>query len=156
MITFNHEGEGRRYIKSMLRCIYRIEGLDGIGPYGGCSVGFNVDDNGDLDRIAMAHVENEHPCLSEDFDGFEIDTYWYSGFYKLGDLYNWFKGWFGVLEEAGYRIVEYRVPEEWIRVGSSGLQVIFNREIAGVRVVRSRKISNFLKMGKKRIFSNRN
>ena len=42
----------------------------------------------------------------------------------------WFWGFMGRLRAAGWDVVEYDVPHEYVRVGQSGLQVIFDREHA--------------------------
>lgn len=91
--------------------------------------------NGDLADINAEHKgwESSHP--SWQMDGMSSVAYavgdrYYSGCDSLESLAAWFKGWEDKLTEAGYVIMGYEVPAEYVKKSMSGKQIAFDRSKA--------------------------
>ena len=125
--------------------IFRIENEEGTGPYIG-----NDPYNPTLKNMFNEHAESachanvlEDEMLAdnilayfggiEDFDAWDAWCLSFSGSFRYGfisieHLEQWFVGYFDVLQDAGYKIVEYVVEEEHVAFGQN--QVVFNSEFA--------------------------
>jgi hypothetical protein len=102
--------------------IYRVEHDDGIGPYSTRRRWANSLQEEINDELAEAHNDSdEHPLVYYDvknaYDIVSGDSR-RCGFISIEQLFRWFDGFMDKLEEAGYKIVVYEVPPQFICVGT--------------------------------------
>ncbi|MEG8276374.1 hypothetical protein [Streptomyces sp. AHA2] len=98
------------------------------GPYA-CS---SVVPKESLDLIwgmGLSHADDEHPSPYADAELQTVRDWERCGFNSKAALFRWFAGWLGRLDEAGFRLFEYEVPDDRARVGQYG-QVVFHEEFA--------------------------
>lgn len=103
--------------------VYRVENVDGRGPYQS-----NSADTPELIDMSKWHVDENHPEIYFDIPDFEkipnaYDFKWLCGFLTLNSLREWFDGYIPALNRAGFQIKEYMVPKTKVYVGSK--QVLF-------------------------------
>lgn len=103
------------------------------GPYNGLSY---RDKTPTLRRMISAHSGNatHHlgPCWDRFLNGISPNEV--CGFDALDSLLDWFERWFLVLNEAGFVVWVYDVPDADVRVGQGG-QAVFRADAA--RLVRT-------------------
>lgn len=96
------------------------------GPYNGLSW---RDRTADLDDMSWAHSRSgsaaHHPAPHEDVYLFNIDSAEVCGFVSQDALLDWFDTWLRVLDEAGFRVWVYDVPDASVRVGQRFGQLVF-------------------------------
>lgn len=104
--------------------VYRVEkdhGTHTIGPYQGYY------DNETVRTLAYAleaaHNNDAHPMPKDDGFGENFNTHLIFGFIDKKQTEEWFAGFGKDLENAGFRISVYNVPEEDVAIG--GRQVAF-------------------------------
>lgn len=123
--------------------VFRVERIsDGKGPFGTGPYGLATG----LDDMAVeivvnwryAYIGDGHPCPYND----EISTEMYDFRYKhlepifgcpdIHMIWYWFGPIIPYLEQMGYWLVEFDVPDEFAKVSKSRKQVVFARNKATV------------------------
>lgn len=108
--------------------VYRVEHPcdDGHGPYQGRRCGANKSAWDLANHLSDAHRGRaDRPTINEDTDW---DFRWgedVCAFETLESARDWFLGWIGELDKAGYLIAGYETPA--VTQGESGRQIAFRR-----------------------------
>ncbi|WP_223772962.1 hypothetical protein [Streptomyces sp. 135] len=92
-----------------------------VGPY---IVNFPV--TASLRLMGWAHRDAEHPSPGWDHALCGIGKHEVCGFLDLGDLLTWFASFHSALDENGFRVWVYDVPESAVRFGSCSGQIVFS------------------------------
>lgn len=83
------------------------------------------------DDMAHSHNDSRHPCPDWDSELNEIREAESCGFASREALFEWFEAeWHDMLQSAGFRVYEYEIPDDKVRVGRVG-QALFERSAAG-------------------------
>lgn len=98
------------------------------GPYNG---GVELKDatRDVLSDMYGAHCDDDHPSPYWDLSLNGIGPSERCGFNSPDALYDWFAGWTAALDECGFRVWTYDVPEWACTVGTRG-QVVFTADEA--------------------------
>jgi hypothetical protein len=78
--------------------------------------------------MGMDHADYDHPSPYADRALRGISFWERCGFSTREALTDWFADWFEALDGAGFRVWEYEVPDEFVRVGADKGQVCFRPE----------------------------
>lgn len=92
------------------------------GPYIASGLTYEIDDA--LYDMSCSHNGDHHPAPYQDPSLGDIDPQERCGFDSLENCYRWFEGYEGLLQGLGFRIWEYEIPEEKVRIGKFG-QALF-------------------------------
>jgi hypothetical protein len=116
-----------------MKTVYRIENSLGQGPYNGYDWQVQDKDNTVVrNDLSSAHNDSLHPAPCEDYtsSGDSIQfaatrTKKYKcGFISTNQLHKWFSHyWLRILEQAGFTLQQYEVPDENVVIGK--YQVLF-------------------------------
>lgn len=100
--------------------IYRVETIDGTGPY-------RIDSIGQLATfICLTHSNiATHPPITVDFNENQWKEEKFCGFNNLDQLFNWFGDVIDVITGKGFYISEYVCRRKYIDNGKSGKQIMF-------------------------------
>lgn len=97
-----------------------------VGPYNGLDYEESTED---LDQMIWAHSgygsDRHHPSPFADPALAGIRDVEVCGFGSLDALLDWFESWLSALEDNGFRVWVYDVPDASVRVGAAFGQVVF-------------------------------
>lgn len=99
--------------------IYRIENVEGDGPYSAKhEYKYELQDAHQSDQL--------RPGIRTDIPDFNKDVHFY-GFQKYGHLISWFDGWLDKLKDQGFKLVKYKVPRKHVIKGTNQLVFEINK-----------------------------
>lgn len=101
------------------------------GPYA-CAETLPNDIVTALRPMFEGHCDMEHPSPYHDTALRGIASFERCGFTTLESLYEWFDRYTQTLDECGFRVYEYDVPDEFVRVGKNR-QAVFGAARAMLR-----------------------
>ena len=125
----------------MVCTVFRVENRDGVGPYNykdyRC---FSHRLESQMDTMGRIHSNSkeEHPVGHNDgLIWIEFEKHNHSASARYGfkdhDSYiDWFSGYFELLNECGFCLAEYRVPQRYIQHGNSKKQLVFDKNKANL------------------------